>query len=79
METIKKFFPYSFKEKKDLNALIVNVLIQFVIGAVAGFLIAVLAKIPILGFIIGLCGGIVDLYVVVGIVLSILDYMKVLK
>ena len=79
METIKKFFPYSFKEKKDLSALIVNVLIQFVIGAVAGFLIAVLAKIPILGFIIGLCGGIVDLYVVVGIVLSILDYMKVLK
>ena len=52
METIKKIFPYSFKEKKDLTALIVNVLIQFVIGAVAGVLIGILAKIPILGIII---------------------------
>ena len=36
-------------------------------------------KIPVLGMIIGLVGGLVDLYVLVGVVLSVLDYMKVLK
>ena len=79
METIKKIFPYSFKEKNDIGALIVNILIQFLVGAIAGILIGVLARIPILGIVIVLLGGLIDLYVVAGIVLSILDYLKVLK
>ena len=34
---------------------------------------------PIIGVIIGLLGGLVDLYVLIGIVLSVLDYLKILK
>ena len=79
METLKKLFPYSFKEKKDIGALIINILIQFVICAVAGVLIGVCAALPIIGWIIGILGGIVDVYLVVGIVLSVLDYLKVIK
>ena len=30
MDTLKKLFPYSFKAKKDISALIVNVLIYLV-------------------------------------------------
>ena len=33
----------------------------------------------VLGIIIGLLGGLVDLYCLIGIVLVVLDYLKVLK
>ncbi|MBO5079012.1 MAG: hypothetical protein J6B67_04945 [Oscillospiraceae bacterium] len=79
MEMLKKFFPFSFGEKNDVAALIINCLIYLVVGIVAGFLIGILAKIPVLGIVIGLVGSLVDLYVLVGIVLSCLDYFKVLK
>ena len=79
MDILKKYFPYSFKEKKDVAALIINILIYLVVGIVVGALIGILALIPILGLVIGLVGGLVDLYILVAIVLSVLDYMKVLK
>jgi hypothetical protein len=79
MDTLKKIFPYSFKAKKDIGALIVNILIQFIIGAVAGVLIGLLSHLPIIGWIIGILGSLVDVYVLVGIVLSVLDYLKLLK
>lgn len=79
METLKKLFPYSFKKKDGVGALVVNIIVQFLICAVAGILIGICAKLPIIGWIIGILGGLVDVYLVVGIVLSILDYLKVLK
>ena len=79
METLKKLFPYSFKKKGDVGALIVNILIQLLIGAVATVLISILAKLPIIGIIISLVGGLVNLYVLAGIIISILDYNKILK
>ena len=75
MDTLKKIFPLSFKEKKDVAALIINILIQLVVGIIAGALIAILAKIPIIGIIIGIVGALVDVYVVAGIVLAILHYI----
>ena len=79
METLKKLFPYSFKKKDGVGALVVNIIVQFLICAVAGILIGICAKLPIIGWIIGILGGLVNVYLVIGIVLSILDYLKVLK
>ena len=79
MDTLKKLFPFSFKKKGTLTDLIINIVIHVVVGFLAGTLIALFAKLPIIGIIIGLFGGIVDLYVVAGIVLSVLDYAKILK
>ena len=79
METLKKIFPFSFKTKESVGSLIVNVIIYLIVGALAAVAIGILAKIPLVGWIVGICGGLVDLYVVIGIVLSILDYLKVLK
>ena len=78
MSTIKTLFPFSFGAKKDLGALIINIVIYLVVGALAGIAIGILAKLPIIGIIVGVLGGIVYLYVAVGIVLSILDYLKIL-
>ena len=79
MNILKKIFPLSFEKKKDLAALIISILIYLLVGLVGGVLIGVLAGIPVFGLIFGILGGLIDLYVLVGIVLLILDYLKVLK
>ena len=78
MDFLKKIFPHAFKVDSVAN-LVVTILIYLVIGLVAGFAIALLAKLPLVGALIGLLGGAVDLYVVAGIVLSALVFAKVLK
>ena len=79
MDMLKQIFPLSFGKKEDLTGLIVNIVIYLVAGLVASLAIAILAHTPIIGFIIGLLGGLVDLYVLVGIVLSVLDFLELLK
>ena len=83
METLKKIFPYSFKEKKDIAALIINIFVQLVIniivGTVFGIISTLLAAIPVVPAVIGLVGSLIGLYFFVGIIIAILDYCKVLK
>ena len=78
MDMLKKLFPYSFgaKEVKDL---IVKIIIYIIAGAIVGAIIGLLAAIPLIGIIFGLIGGLVELYVLIGIILVVLDYLKVLK
>ena len=78
MDMVKKFFPNAFKAK-ELSSFIVALVIYALIDVVCGFVIGLLAKIPVLGIIFSLLGSIVDLYALVGIVLSILVFVKVLK
>lgn len=79
MDMLKQFFPFSFAAKNDLTALIINILVYIVAGAVIGFVLGLLGGIPIIGFLFSLIGWIVGLYCLVGLVLAVLDYMKVLK
>ena len=79
MDILKKYFPYSFKEKKDIGALIVNVLVYVVFDIIAGAVISLLSGLPLIGWAFGLIGSLFGLYVTVGLVLSILDYFKVIK
>lgn len=78
MDMVKKFFPNAFKAK-ELSTFIVALVIYVLIDVVCGFAIGLLAKIPVLGIIFSLLGSIVGLYALVGIVLSILVFVKVLK
>ena len=79
MEMLKKFFPFSFVEKKDVASLGSNVLIHIVAGFVIGLVIGLLDFIPVIGLILGIVGKVIDLYLAIGLVLSVLDYFKVLK
>lgn len=87
MDLLKKVFPLSFKDKKDVAALIINLLIHLVVAIIGGAVIALAGLltgwIPVLGAIIGwalgIVGSLVSLYCLVGAVLSVLDYLKVLK
>lgn len=79
MDTLKKLFPLSFKAKKDIGALIVNIIIHIVADVVAGLIIGLLSGLPLIGWLFGIVGGLIGVYFTVGVVLSILDYLKILK
>lgn len=75
---LQKFFPNAFKAH-DLTSFIVALIIYAVIGIVGGFVIGILAGIPLIGLFAGIAGALLELYTVVGVVLSILVFLKVLK
>ncbi len=87
METLKKIFPLSFKYTGSVANLIIGVLVYLVVGIVAGALIwlasAITGWIPvlggILGWVLGILGALVDVYVIAGIVVQFLSHFKVLK
>lgn len=78
MEFLKKYLPHAFKAKQT-NDFIVSLIIYAAIAIVGGAIIGLLAKLPIIGLIFSIVGAIVDLYALVGIVLSILVFVKVIK
>ena len=79
MEMLKKIFPYAFAAKKDVTALVINILVHIVVGFVIGLVIGLLDCIPFVGLLLDIVGKIVELYLLVSLVLSLLDYFKVLK
>ena len=79
MDILRKYFPLAFKPKKDFVALIINLLIHIAIDAVLGVIIGIIMLIPVIGAIVGLVSGLVGLYFIISAVLSVLDYLKVLK
>lgn len=78
MDILKKFFPVAFKAT-EVKAFIISLIIYVLIDIVCGFVIGLLAKIPVLGIIFSLLGSLVGLYALVGVVLSILVFVKVVK
>lgn len=78
MDMLKKFFPHAFKAT-DLKPFIITLVIYFLIDLVCGFVIGLLAQLPIIGIIFSLLGSVVGIYALVGIVLSILVFVKVIK
>ena len=88
MAFLKKFWPYSFTvEKKNVVSLVVNIIIQLIAAVVAGLLVWVAGMIPgwipvlgwIIGILLGAVGTIIDLYCLIGIVVSVLNFCDVLK
>ena len=78
MDILKKVFPHAYKAT-DLTPFIITLIIYALVAIVGGFVIGLLVKLPIIGIISTLVGSLVSLYALVGIVLSILVFVKVLK
>ena len=78
MELLKKYFPFAFKAT-ELTPFIVSLVVYALIDVGCGVVICMLAKLPIIGIIFSLLGAVIGLYALVGIVLSILVFVKVVK
>jgi len=80
MDILKKFFPISFKLADSVKNLIIGIVIYLLAGLVVSIALSMVGKIlPFLGLILGLVGGVIDLYCTVGIVLEVLVFAKILK
>ena len=79
MNLLKKYFPFSFRKKPETKELIIDILIYVIAGAIAGAVIGVLGQIKLIGWIFKIVGGVAELYVIAGIVLTVLDYKNLLK
>ena len=78
MDMVKKYFPQAFKAN-DVKSLIIALLIYAVLAVVGGFVIGLLGIIPIIGFIAGVLGWLLEIYCTIGIILAILVFLKVVK
>lgn len=78
MDMLKKYFPFAFKAT-DLNPFIISLVIYVLIDIVCGAVIGLLASLPIIGIIFSVIGALVGVYALVGIVLSILVFVKVIQ
>ena len=88
MDFLKKFWPYSFKvEQKNVSSLVVNIIVWVVAAFIAGVILwlagALTGWIPVvgnlIGAIVGILGGAIELYSTAGIVLAVLNFVGVLK
>ena len=79
---LKKLFPVSY-EKSLLVAIIIYIIVAIVASLLIGFAGVLTGWIPVAGTLVGwalrIVGIIVDIYVVGGIVVSILRTLKVIK
>ncbi len=76
MDMLKKLWPTPFKiEKGNVVSFLIQLIIFLVITAVVGWLIAILAGLPIIGIIFTLVGSLMEIYGIVGIVLCILKFL----
>ncbi|MBR3918395.1 MAG: hypothetical protein IKJ59_06635 [Clostridia bacterium] len=78
MDMVKKYFPQAFKAN-DVKSLIIALLIYAVLAVVGGFIIGLLGIIPIIGFIAGILGWLLEIYCTIGVILAILVFLKIVK
>ncbi len=79
METLKKVFPLSFKYLKSIGSLIWGIIVYCIVEVLLGVAIGICSKLPLIGWIVGMCGGLVGIYCLAGIVILLLAYFKVIK
>ena len=78
MNLAKKYFPYSLKAD-NLTGLLVSLLIYIIVNLVGGFVLGLLAKLPLVGFIASLAGWLLGIYCGLGAILAILIFLHILK
>ena len=80
MDILKKYFPFAFAQKPDIVTLVIHVVIHLLAPSILGLLITLITKIiPFLGWPLGIIASLFGIYALVSLVLSVLDYLKVLK
>lgn len=82
MDFLRKVFPFSFgtEEKSDMIKKIVIYAIGFVLLGIGLTVLGVIAgNLPFVGFALNIAGTLVEVYTAGGIVLTCLNYFKVIK
>ena len=80
MDMVKKLWPTPFKiAEKNVVSFIVQLVIFLVVCAVVGWLVSILAGVPVLGIIFSLVVALLEIYGFVGIILCVLKFLGLVK
>lgn len=88
MDILKNVWFFSFKvDKNNVSTFVVNIIAYVVAACLAGIILWLASMLtgwiviigPLFGFLLGLIGGAIELYCLIGIVLSVLVFIDVLK
>ena len=75
---MKNLFPQA-AQAHDVKGLLIAIIIYVVVNLVGGFVIGLLAGIPLIGFVFSVIGWVLTIYCAVGIIVALLVFSKVLK
>ena len=78
MNMIKSLFPQAM-QARDVKGLVVAILIYAVVAFVAGLVLGLLDNIPLIGFVFGVIGWAIGVYCAVGIIVSLLVFLNIVK
>lgn len=78
MALLKKLFPFSFKATQ-LSSLLAAVIVCILVDVVCGWVISIVARLPLVGWLFSILGAVIGIYAFVGIVVALLVFFKVLK
>ena len=78
LNALKPYFPHAFKAN-SVKALIIGLLVYAVIVLVVDVVQFFLGWIPIVGWLLGIIAWLINIYAVVGVILAILVYLKVVQ
>ena len=78
MDFLKTAFPFSFRPA-DTRAFVITLVIYLILGAVIGGVISLLSHLWLIGWIFKIVGSLLDLYILVGIILTVLSFTGVVK
>ena len=78
MDFLKSWFPFSFRPA-DARAFVITVLIYLVLGAVGGALMGLFSHLWLVGWVFKILGSLLDVYVLIGIVLTVLSFTNVIR
>ena len=77
MDFVKKFWPFSFKEKKEVKDLVIAVIIYVAASIVCNIVCGLLGRIPVIGWLFSLIAWVFSLYCTAGVVFTFLNYFNV--
>lgn len=75
----KKIFPLSLKAAENVTTFILIIVAYLVAPSVLAFVFGLLSWIPVLGIILSLISWLFGIYCLVGLILAILVFAKVVK
>ena len=75
---MKNLFPNAM-QAHDVKGLVIAILVYAIINVVAGFVIGLLAKLPLIGFVFGILGWVIGIYCTAGIIAAILVFFNIIK
>lgn len=78
MDLVKKYFPTSLRAD-NLKGLLVAILIYAIVNLVGGFVLGLLSKLPLIGFVASFAGWLLGAYCAIGVIAAILLFFGIIK